>query len=175
MIFEKSKDNEFTGSNYRVYMKQSAIIIIFFAAVISLSSCSNKNSTDLSNITFDGIRLGHEFKEINIDNYTLSDRYPEKDNTVSFEEWQITADESGVITRIHANANDIDISINSNSESKNINDVSQILGNNYTSRWYDREQKLKQNIYVDSNNHIKMIFIYNNSDSKLVWVITEKD
>lgn len=66
------------------------------------------------------------------------------------------------------------ISVNSRRNLRSINEVSDILGENYKEKWKDRELKLKEHVYFDNRNNIKAEFIYSIFDDSLVWVILSK-
>lgn len=128
-------------------------------------------TTDLSNILIDNIALGNTFKNIDLTKYTKNtyDGY-----TYTFDEIAINVN-NGVINSLHGNfhENKVIISINGNTNLnaiKDIEDIENILGNNFKDKWYDREQGLRTHIYYDYNNNIKADFVYANYDNNLVWV-----
>jgi hypothetical protein len=90
-------------------MKRIVLFLTLTLISILLSACTSGSTVDLTNITCDGIKLGDNIEDVLVDNYTLSDRFPERDNTINFEEWKITTDDEGIITKIHANVSDIKI------------------------------------------------------------------
>lgn len=154
--------------------------IIFFCGFICLlllvynknMHLKNINSTDLRNISCDGIYLLDDFEDTN--NYTKSNKFSEKENIIYYEECYIKIDKKNKITMMHANFNDVNVSINFHSNFKIVDDVMKILGTDFVLSWYDREQQLKQIAYIDHENYIKATFIYNTYKNELVWVITEK-
>lgn len=138
------------------------------------SACGqNISSVPLTEITLDGVVIGDNFENISTDKYTLSDRFPEQENTVNYEEWRITI-KDGIITKIDADFEDITISINSYEECQTVDDVIAILGNSYISKWYDKEQKLRKIVYIDNENLLQAAIVYNSSDKQLVRVILER-
>lgn len=154
-------------------MRKYIFLFLFFILITNLSACSDIPSTSLDGITFDGVIIGADLEEVSIDNYTLTDRFPEQDNTINYEEWKITTNEDGKIVKIHANFSDIKIQINGNGDNQTIDDVIELLGENYTSGWYDADQQLKEVMYIDKNNLLQGMFIYSAIDKKLVWLIME--
>jgi len=151
-------------------------IVIYFTLVlvpILLTACAGNGQVDLTNITCDGIQLGDSIENVAVEGYTLSDRFPEEDNTINFEEWRITTDNENVITRIYANFSSIEIAVNSQIYRDMIDDIIIALGDHHSTDWYDREQQLKQAVYIDHDNHIQATFVYDNHSNQLVWVILE--
>ena len=143
---------------------------------LTFSACSSKlpASTNLTGVMLDGVTIGYTLDDIDSEKYTLSDRFPEQPGKVNYEEWKITADESDFITKIHANFSDIQISVNETSNLQTIDKVIDILGENYATSWYDREQHLKQAKYVDRENGLLCCFIYDSMNNQLIWLVMEK-
>lgn len=157
-------------------MKKTVVLCMLFTVLLPLAACSNKTqtSTPLNGVVLDGTTIGNTLEDIDSEKYTLSEHFSELPNTVNYEEWQITTDESGTIIRIQASFADIQISINTVVGLHNIDDVIKVLGENYTTEWYDKEQQLKQAQYVDKRNMLQCSFIYDGTDNRLVWLIIEK-
>lgn len=145
------------------------LVVIVYSRNINFK---NIGTTDLSSISCDGIHILDDFEHNN--NYTPSDEFLEKENRIYYEECFFEIDENNLITLIHANFSDTDILINSNTNCKTVDDVIKTLGANYSSSWYDREQQLKQVVYVDHENNIKATFVYNTYENKLTWLILKK-
>lgn len=136
-----------------------------------LSACgSNIQSVDLSQIFFDGVSIGDSFEQIETDNYTPTTRYPEDDNTYSYEEWRIFVTDD-TITEIIASFGQINILINGKEDCTSVNDIVSVLGENYNSSWYDKEQSLMQMQYSDKSNKIQCIFVYDKNSNNLIWGI----
>ena len=70
--------------------------------------------------------------------------------------------------------NRIVISVNDKRNLNYIDEIKQILGDNYKEKWKDREQNLKEYIYFDKINNIKAEFVYVSFDESLVWIILSK-
>ena len=70
--------------------------------------------------------------------------------------------------------NRIVISVNDKRNLNYIDEIKQILGDNYKEKWKDREQNLKKYIYFDKINNIKAEFVYVSFDESLVWIILSK-
>lgn len=158
------------------YLKWVICFLIFILLILLIysktTSLKNIKTTNLSNISCDGMYLLDEFEDNN--NYKPSNKFSEQGNVIYYDECYIKIDESNRIALIHANFNDIDISVNSNNNLNSIDDITEILGTNYKNDWYDKEQQLKQLIYIDHENDIQSTFIYNTYADELVWLITEK-
>lgn len=148
-------------------------LFVFVLTVLTLSACGNKvQSVDLSYITFDGASIGDAFEQIETEKYTVSTRYPERYNTYNYEEWRICV-ENGVITEIIASFGHVSISINGKEGCGSVDDIINILGENYNSSWYDKEQSLMQIQYFDKENGIQCVFVYDKNSNKLVWGIMQ--
>lgn len=146
-----------------------AILMIAFL----LSACGqNVSCVPLTGITLDGVVIGDDFETISTDNYILSDRFPEQENTVNYEEWRITTEEEK-ISKIDADFADVTVSINSYEECQTVDDVIAILGDSCIS-WYDKEQKLRKIVYMDNDNLLQATFVYNSSNKQLVRIILER-
>lgn len=153
-------------------------IIFFFSLMCLLIFIYNENidlknvkTTDLSNVDCDGMHVRDNFEYIN--SFTLSNEFQKKKNIIYYEECYVMIDDNNIIKLIHANFKDVNISINFINNFKTIDEIVKTLGTSYDIRWYDREQQLKQLIYVDRENYIKARFIYNTYNNQLVWLIIE--
>ena len=148
-------------------------VALFALTVLTLSACSNEvQSVDLSQITFDGVFIGDTFEQIETEKYTISTRYPESDNTYNYEEWRISVD-NDAITKIIASFGQVSISINGKEDCSSVDDIINILGENYNSSWYDKEQSLMQIQYSDKENAVRCIFVYDKNSNNLVWGIMQ--
>ena len=149
------------------------LVVLFVLTALSLSACGNEvQSVDLSQIVFDGVSIGDTFEQIETDKYTVSTRYPESDNTYNYEEWRISVD-NDAITEIIASFGQVSISINGKEDCSSVDDIINILGENYNSSWYDKEQSLMQIQYFDKENGIQCVFVYDKNSNKLVWGIMQ--
>lgn len=157
------------------------IILLFSCIIFIMALCwydgkvKKAESTNLNNILIDNIVLGDNLKKVDLTKYTknIYDGY-----TYTFDEIAINVN-NGIIDSLSGNLyeNKVIISINENTnldKIKNIEDIENILGNNFKDKWYDREQGLKTHVYHDANNNIKADFIYNNYNNNLVWVKLKK-
>ena len=142
--------------------------------ILALSSCgSNVPSVDLSKVTFDGISVGDNFEQIDTDKYTVKQN-ASTDYTYNYEEWRISVDDS-TITEMMASFGQVSISINGNEYCGSVDDIIAVLGENYRSSWYDREQSLRQIQYFDKENGLRGTFVYDKNSNKLVWGIMQID
>lgn len=157
-----------------VVMKRNVFFSILASITMLLAACTGSSPVDLTNITCDGISLGEKVEDIDVYNYTLSHRFPKKENTITFEEWRITTDtDDNSVKRIFANFSSIEVSVNSKIYNGKVDDIITALGNSYTTDWYDREQRLKQVVYIDHDNRIQATFVYDNRSNHLVWTILQ--
>jgi hypothetical protein len=151
------------------------VVLILLGMILGLTACnSNISTTNLTSIKIDNMQVGEYISDVDLEKYTTSDRFTDKENTYNFEEIKIETDESGIITQIHANNVDTELLINDVEGFKDIEDITTVLDENYKSSWYDREQGLKENKYMDLENKIEASFIYDNTGKNLVWTILSK-
>ena len=156
-------------------MKKILILPLIILSVITLTGCNKKiESTDLTNIYLDDMTIDMKIDSKKLSNYTTTDRYS-GNYKYKFEEIIIDTNKDNKINYLFAKLdnNTVDIKINNN-KIKTIDEVSNILGNNYQDKTYDREQQLKEYIYIDKENKIKAEFVYLTWDKHVVWIILSK-
>lgn len=158
----------------------TGIIVIVLSYIVSriffvgCNNMSNIKSTELNNIYVDNLNIGSSIKKINLNKYTESNNYL-GDYTCKFEELIIDSKDNKINYLFgRFDENRTVISVNSRRNLRSINEVSDILGENYKEKWKDRELKLKEHVYFDNRNNIKAEFIYSIFDDSLVWVILSK-
>ena len=139
-------------------MKKNCLLF-FFAFVIGimlLTGCDKKlETTNLSNIYLDNMTIGMKINKDDLTNYTDSDRYS-YDYKYKFEEIVIDTNDDDEINYLFARFDEDYIEIKVNDKSLNkIEDVQNVLGNNYQNKNYDREQQLKEYVYKDNDKNIK--------------------
>ena len=93
-------------------------------------------------------------------------------SNVTIDNLMVDSKQDEMVGNIIENKNNI--SVNGVEKLTNINEVTDILGNNFKGKWYDKEQGLMAHEYHDNTNNIKAIFIYSNYDEKLVWLKLSK-
>lgn len=166
------KDNNGFENRWWIYL----VVIICLQLVIMLPyddiQLKFTKSTDLSNISCAGMHIGDTFE--NTDNNAYSNEFSEKGDIVKYENCHVKFDKNNTITLLQANFDDMNISINSKTYFRNVNDIIEILGSNYISNWYDREQRLKQVVYIDHENKLKASFVYDTFQDEMVWLILEE-
>lgn len=89
-------------------------------------------------------------------------------SNVTIDNLMVDSNQGEIFGNIIENKNNI--SVNGVEKLTNINEVTDILGNNFKEEWYDKEQGLMAHEYRDNTNNIKAIFIYSKFDEKLVWL-----
>lgn len=148
--------------------------IITAMLFISCSNIANIKSTDLNNIFIDNLNIGSSIKKINLNKYTESNAFL-GDYTCKFEEIIIDSKNNKINYLFGKfDENRTVISVNDKRNLNYINEIKQILGDNYKEKWKDREQNLKEYIYFDKINNIKAEFVYVSFDESLVWIILSK-
>lgn len=141
---------------------------------ISCSNISNIKSTDLNNIFIDNLNIGSSIKKINLNKYTESNAFL-GDYMCKFEEIIIDSKNNKINYLFGKfDENRTVISVNDKRNLNCIDEIKQILGDNYKEKWKDREQNLKEYIYFDKINNIKAEFVYVSFDESLVWIILSK-
>lgn len=156
-------------------MKKIVYLVLSFV-LFFMYGCNdsevNIQSTNLSNIKIDNIIVGEPIKEINFNKYTAGGRHSGNYKYL-FDEIVIGEDEENNTVNYIFSRFDEDctvISVNNNEDLNTIEDITQILGNNYTEKWESREQGLKSRIYYDTMRNIKSEFVYLSYDDSLSWI-----
>ena len=141
-----------------------------------MTGCDKKlETTDLSNIYLDNMTIGMKINKDDLTNYTDSDRYS-YDYKYKFEEIVIDTNDDDEINYLFARFDEDYIEIKVNDKSlKKIEDVKNVLGNNYQNKNYDREQQLKEYVYKDNDKNIKAEFVYSTNDNSLYWIVLSKN
>lgn len=135
-------------------------------------------STELNEVYIDGLTVNDSFEKFNKMKYTPTDRYSNDDYNFIYEELMIS-EKNNEINNIFGRVEKVDITVNGHEHITNLDEVVSILGNNYVKATYDDEQLLKQYIYIDKENDIKVSFIYREFDSnednnKIEYVVISK-
>lgn len=156
------------------------IIVIILSCIVSTiffvgcNNMSNIKNTELNNIYIDNLNIGSSIKNINLNKYTESNKCL-GGYTCEFEELIIDSKDNKINYLFgRFDENKTVISVNGRRNLRNINEVSDILGESYKEKWKDRELKLKEHVYFDNRNNIKAEFIYSTFDDSLVWIILSK-
>lgn len=168
-----------------LFIIRGFVVLILGILVFIISSlCIQKirmntvKTTNLSDITVDGISIGDDISLLDFSNYTQTDDY-DVDYKYRFDELMLDVDNETKISYIFSrfDENKTNIMINNINKVKSIDDITQILGSNYYEKYYDREQLLKTHIYYDRINNVTAEFIYldfgdnnSNNNKKLCWI-----
>lgn len=159
-------------------MKKNCLLFCFafVIGIMLLTGCDKKlETTNLSNIYLDNMTIGMKINKDDLTNYTDSDRYS-YDYKYKFEEIVIDTNDDDEINYLFARFDEDYIEIKVNDKSLNkIEDVQNVLGNNYQNKNYDREQQLKEYVYKDNDKNIKAEFVYSTNDNSLYWIILSKN
>ena len=151
------------------FLKKLFPLLFLFLAAVFAACGSNVLSTNLSQITFDSVTVGDSLGQLDTSRYTVkenvSDRY-----TYNYEECRVS-EQNGIITEIMATFGAMTVSINGTEDCHTVDDIIGVLGENYHSSWYDREQSLMQIRYSDRDHGLECAFVYNKNSSSLVWAI----
>ena len=157
-------------------MKKNCIKFSVLALVLTvlMAGCGEGlKTTDLSSISLDGLSVGDKIDDDILTSYTQSERYS-GNYKYKFEEIIIDTNDSEEVTYLFArfDENYIDIKVNGENP-KRTEDVKRILGENYQDKDYDREQKLRELVYVDNDKGVKAEFVYS-SEQSLRWIELSK-
>lgn len=151
------------------------VLLLFVTSSVLFTACGKftVSNADLSLLYLDGIAVGDSISLIDASKYTVSNRFPDGGNTVNYEEWRITIDADGLIEKIQASVYDeITLTIGKD-RCDSIKEIIDILGVQYESLIYDKEQQLESIVYRDSVNHLQASFVFSTVDNRLVFVIFE--
>lgn len=148
--------------------------VIAAALCCALSACGTglKGTTDLSAIKVDGVSIGDMIAAVDLEKYTPSTRFPEKDGTYNFEELRLET-VNGVIVKLTAVLADTLVTVNGKELSSQSGNIIALLGNDVKISEYDREQHLRQMRYEDGQNRLACDIIYD-AAGQLVWLILEQ-
>ena len=157
-------------------MRKSCFKFSVLALVLTMlmAGCSERlKTTDLSSISLDGLSVGDKIDDDILTSYTQSESYS-GNYKYKFEEIIIDTNDSEEVTYLFArfDENYIDIKVNGENP-KRTEDVKRILGANYQDKDYDREQKLRELVYVDNDKGVKAEFVYSSNQS-LQWIELSK-
>ena len=156
-------------------MKNKILILITSIAIVICTIIVIMNNrvknTDLSNVKIDNLAIGIKEDKINLDKYTESDKYS-GNYKYKFEEIVIGVNDKKEIDYLYGKIDEEKINITVNNKSiKKINNIVDILGKNYFKKNYDNNQQLKEYVYQDYNNHIKLEVIYSTNNNDIYWLI----
>ena len=149
--------------------------VLALVLTMLMAGCGERlKTTDLSSISLDGLSVGDKIDDDILTTYTQSERYS-GNYKYKFEEIIIDTNDSEEVTYLSArfDENYIDIKVNGESP-KRTEDVKRILGENYQDKDYDREQKLREFVYVDNDKGVKAEFVYSSWDQSLKWIELSK-
>lgn len=126
-------------------------------------------STNLSNVKIDSATINDKIDVLNLNKYTDSHRHS-GDYRYLFDEICIDVDENDCITSIYSRFDEgkTEITVNDISNITTIDQVEEILGDNYYDGIYDWEQLLNSYVYYDRENNIIAEFVYFNFDEESI-------
>ncbi|MDU4860188.1 MAG: DUF3021 domain-containing protein [Terrisporobacter othiniensis] len=178
------KSKNYINSILKVISPVVSTVLMILVLVTNYSSfivfCKEHSiqSTNLSEVYIDGLKVGNSLEKFDNTEYTETDRYNDEKYSFISEEIMI-ANKNYKISEIYGRVGKVDIIVNGESVVDDLNDIVSKLGNNYVKSNFDSEQLLKQYIYVDKVNDIKVSFIYRDhtykdKSNKLEYVIISK-
>jgi hypothetical protein len=165
------------------------------ALIVVMSACTtyfgygrikddNLQSTDLSNVTIAGLRLGSNTNDIEMSVFRKTDRgyilygfvQDEIQTTVLDETYPdevfIDVEPDGTITRIDGRVHiGLEFEINRVNNLQSVQEIKDLLGNNYNDYLYSRELGYNAITYTDAENSIILTFLYSLHDGELIWSI----
>ncbi|MNZ63113.1 hypothetical protein D3C78_812510 [compost metagenome] len=112
-------------------------------------------TTDLSNVTVDGLHIGSDTSGIQLPTHRV----------------KISIDHENKVRSINV-ANDASLlSVNGHMDMLLIEDITNLLGDNYLDKSQDREQQLRKRVYYDKETDVIVEIIYANHTRYLAWTI----
>ncbi|MDR0999395.1 MAG: hypothetical protein LBL96_01095 [Clostridiales bacterium] len=150
-----------------------ALLLLAFAGCDSHQTVKIDNgvqTTDLSDIEIDGLKIGTPIANADLTRYTKADISYSK-YTYDYQEIRIAVNGYGLITGLQGTAGIIPFSLNGHISPTKISETIDILGKNHNNYWFDSEQKIKANTYIDKEHHISLTIAYSTMDNGLVWAI----
>jgi len=175
------------------FMKKSIVLIITISLLFVLTSCDggygrindkDLQSTDLSNVTIAGLRLGSNTNNIEMFVFRKTDRgyilYGFVNNEIFTtvidetypDEVFIDVEPDGTITRIDGRIHiGLGFEINGTDSPQTLHEIKELLGNNYNDYLYSREIRYNGLTYADAENGIILTFLYSMDDDQLIWAI----
>lgn len=184
MKVDIKRDKKFININRKMKINniflKGILVIIFIILMIILTFIyktvvSKKinllllESTNLSNVKIDGATINDKIDVLNLNKYTDSYRHS-GDYRYLFDEICIDVDENDYITSIYSRFDEgkTEITVNDISNITTIDQVEEILGDNYYDGIYDWEQLLNSYVYYDRENNIIAEFVYFNFDEESI-------
>ena len=182
MKMDIKRDKKFININRKMKINnillKGILVIIFIILMIILTFIyktvvSKKinllllESTNLSNVRVDGAAINDKIDILDLGKYTYSDRYS-GDYRYLFDEICIDVNENDNITSIHSRFDEgkTEITVNDISNIKTIDEVEEILGEDYYDGIFDWEQFLNSYVYYDRENNMVAEFVYFNFDEQ---------
>jgi uncharacterized protein YcfL len=181
----------YTRQGGRVMRKLFFTVLTFLILIAGLTACgsgqqvkvnNNLQSTDLSGIEIQGLKIGVSIEDVDLSRYTAA---PSGQTSIAeyawhFNEVDIAADEKNAITKIRSGAfaySNADDTLIFSQGSSIVDEVIDILGEDFENYWFDREQQIKANTYVDKEHGLSLTVTYDalSTDNGLVWVILAKN
>ena len=184
MKMDIKRDKKFININRKMKINnillKGILVIIFIILMIILTFIyktvvSKKinllllESTNLSNVKIDSATINDKIDVLNLNKYTDSHRHS-GDYRYLFDEICIDVDENDYITSIYSRFDEgkTEITVNDISNITTIDQVEEILGDNYYDGIYDWEQLLNSYVYYDRENNIIAEFVYFNFDEESI-------
>ena len=176
MKMDIKRDKKFININRKMKINnillKGILVIIFIILMIILTFIyktvvSKKinllllESTNLSNVKIDSATINDKIDVLNLNKYTDSHRHS-GDYRYLFDEICITS----IYSRFDEGKTEI--TVNDISNITTIDQVEEILGDNYYDGIYDWEQLLNSYVYYDRENNIIAEFVYFNFDEESI-------
>lgn len=131
--------------------------------------------TDLSGVSVDGIKIGMNINEVDLSKYTQAVTAVD-DCNYNYEELSIKTDDEGKIVYLVADFADIELLVGTEENltiSKKVNEVWDVLGNDYKEEIYKPEENNYRKIarYFDTENDIYVGLIYSRYNNEMIGII----
>lgn len=167
-------------------LKRIAVAAALVALVILLFLLKNQvaamvtESTDLSSLTVNGIRLDQNMAELDLSRTPKDPSFTDKKTGDTeytyYKDFSIAYNKSGEITILRTMSPEGVVSAGEVTL-QTLAEAAEILGKHYTVRMYDYDQGLRARVYYDKKSRIKASLVYPHKYRKegtTIWAILER-
>lgn len=148
-------------------------IFISLCSILSFWGCNsekNLKSTSLNSITINNIKIYDNIDDVDLSGYVKSNRFSRGNAKYYFENLVMDINKKNQVNYLFGFYSENKVIINGKSNLKYINDITELLKNNYNEAWEDRGQELKYHSYYDKNQKIIFKVVYSIVSKEIVWV-----
>ena len=143
---------------------------------------STLESTDLSGVEIEGVKIGSPIDDIDLSRFTPNtDVHPDYAYDYEFDEIRINVDGNGNVSRLFGSSFTYSHGMEAvgfRQYSTKINEAASLIGGSFNTYWFDREQGMKANTYVDKDAGISLTVTYSSQPPDggiMIWAILAAD